>query len=88
MRNVNYTVLKVEASDRSPLQFCVHLRPSADYLANDVEWLYTKKIKADHNPVHYINPPSLTTLLATFILFQPLFPRRIPVNLELIYCSA
>ena len=30
----------VGASDRSPLQFCAYLRPSADSLINDVRLLY------------------------------------------------
>ncbi len=49
---------------------------------------YVFKIRADHNIVHCTRFPSLTILLVTFILFQPLFHRRFPVNLELIYCSA
>ena len=46
------------------------------------------KIRAVYNLVHCTHLPFLTTRLGTFILFQPLFPRRFPVNLELIYCSA
>ena len=46
------------------------------------------KIRAVYNLVHYIRLPFLTTRLGNFILFSSLFPRRFPVNLELIYCSA
>ncbi len=46
------------------------------------------KIRAVYNLVHCTHLPFLTTRLGTFILFQPLFHRRFPVNLELIYCSA
>lgn len=50
--------------------------------------IYKYKIRGDHNTVHCTSPLSLTIFLVTFILFQPLFHRRFPVNLELIYCSA
>ena len=42
--------LQVGTSDRSPLQFSVCLRPYADYLVNDLGWLYlTKKENKNEN---------------------------------------
>ena len=75
--------MRVGASDRWPLQFGVYLRPSADYLANDLGWLYIVKrvIKLDQwrtllewalfglSPSNgpYSYTPSFRSLLSYFI---------------------
>ena len=66
----------------------IFVETSKEFAEADFYLICMVKIRAVYNLVHCTHLPFLTTRLGTFILFQPLFHRRFPVNLELIYCSA